>query len=115
MRSRGWLSALLIAGGLLAVIASSSAATRTAVAANPAPGWNLTDIDGNNVSSSALRGRVVVLEFSGTWCEPCRIVEAAFIKMHPEYNESAVVFLAVFIPPGNDAANLIPHRQIRGI
>src|SRR3990170_4269015 len=114
MRSRGWLSALMVAAGLLAGIVSIGGVAQPAVAADPAPGWSLTDIDGNDVSSSTLLGRIVILEFSGTWCEPCKIVEAAFIRMDPLYDESQVDFLSVFIPPSNDPASLEVHRRNRG-
>lgn len=37
----------------------------------PAPAFTLTDLKGRTISSSALRGKVVVLDFWATWCLPC--------------------------------------------
>lgn len=37
-----------------------------------APPFELTLIDGTKVSSEALRGQVVVLNFWATWCGPCK-------------------------------------------
>ena len=87
----------------------------TARAVDPAPAWNLTDVDGNNVSSAALLGQVVVLEFSGTWCLPCKIVEAGFKNLHPEYVGESVLFLGVFISPQNSPADVANYRDSRGI
>ena len=71
-------------------------------AAKPAPSFTVFPIDGGALSPASLRGKVVVLEFSGTWCIPCRFIEAAFKEMYADYPPTDVVFLGVFISPNND-------------
>ena len=36
-----------------------------------APDFSLSDIDGNNVTLSGLKGKTVLLDFWGTWCHAC--------------------------------------------
>ncbi|MEM6717957.1 MAG: TlpA disulfide reductase family protein [Bacteroidota bacterium] len=60
-----------------------------------APNFQLEDAQGNPVKLSDYKGKVVYIDFWGTWCSPCiqEIPEA--MKLQEKYKDDPVVFLYV--------------------
>ena len=46
-----------------------------------------TDIHGNEQSLAALKGKVVIVDFWGTWCPPCRAEIPSFVRLQESYAE----------------------------
>jgi len=61
----------------------------------PAPNFQLRDMNGRNVSLSDLRGKVVLLNFWATWCGPCRVEMPAMERLYRAYDRKDFEILAV--------------------
>ena len=55
-----------------------------------AAGFALENPDGDTVSLEDLRGSIVLLDFWGTWCIPCRMASPQVQKIHEDYAERGV-------------------------
>ena len=69
----------------------------------PVPEFSLTTDDGKVLTSSHMRGKVVVLAFWATWCEPCWQELPRVEKVYASYQgNQAVLFWAVNARAGGD-------------
>jgi thiol-disulfide isomerase/thioredoxin len=69
-----------------------------------APEISQSDVFGDNFSLSALQGKVVLLNFMGTWCASCIWEMGDLIELHNLYANEDVVFLSIAIE-GNGTVN----------
>jgi thiol-disulfide isomerase/thioredoxin/outer membrane lipoprotein-sorting protein len=65
------------------------------LAGKPAKDFTLATLEGRAVKLSALRGKVVVLDFWATWCGPCRRWMPIVARLERELRERGVRFYAV--------------------
>src|ERR1035438_1364334 len=63
---------------------------------DPAPAFELKDLDGKPLKLDAYRGKVILLNFWATWCGPCRAEIPSLIELQKHYkNHLQVIGLAV--------------------
>ena len=63
----------------------------------PAPDFTLATTTGELVSMSDLRGKVILLNFWGTWCGPCRMELPDFVKLYDKYNKDGLEIVGITI------------------
>ena len=78
---------LLMGGSLDAETAQKGAQTIFAA--------SLPDLQGNNQPISQWRGKVLVVNFWATWCEPCRKEIPEFIKLQEQYRSQGLLFVGI--------------------
>jgi thiol-disulfide isomerase/thioredoxin len=108
MRAR-WMVATLSALALALLTLNSSelwfneAAEATAGGACPANAkpanlnFTLKDVDGKSVTLSAYKGKVILLDFWATWCEPCKLEIPWFVEFQQKYGARGLQVIGVSV------------------
>ena len=62
----------------------------------PAPEFSFADLEGNPVTRESLAGKIAVLDFWATWCDPCRMTLPDLEQVYQKYKaQEKIVFVAV--------------------
>jgi len=117
--------AVLLAGALAVTLLTSGKgnAANAPTAANTvayqaghrplAPDFSGTSLTGATIKLSSYRGKVVVLNFWGSWCSPCRDEAPTLAVLDEQYGSKGVAFLGDDV--GDTPANALAFTQRAGI
>jgi peroxiredoxin len=75
---------------LLARHTGTSHLAQPAHVGHPAPDFTLADSTGVAIKLSAYKGRVVLLDFWGTYCELCKVEIPWYIEFENRYKQSGL-------------------------
>jgi len=66
-----------------------------------APDFTLTSVDGEPITLSQLRGKVVLLDFWATWCAPCRLAIPHINDLYKAYRERGLEIIGLSLDKGS--------------
>jgi cytochrome c biogenesis protein CcmG/thiol:disulfide interchange protein DsbE len=104
MEFPNWFWSLLAGALLMLALAGVSTAFQSdsapqwatsELASDEAPDFSLKTLSGNTFRLKEHRGKVVVLNFWGTWCPPCREEIPMFVKLQRELGNEGLQFVGV--------------------
>ncbi|HLL75096.1 MAG TPA: redoxin domain-containing protein [Pyrinomonadaceae bacterium] len=78
-----------------------------------APDWKLTDPEGRAHTLSDYRGRLVLLDFWGTWCVPCLKTMPGIQSLHEKFKDRGLVVLGVTLG-GDEAGDPVAFMKAHG-
>jgi peroxiredoxin len=80
-----------------------------------APDFTLPELDGSEITLSALRGNVVLINFWTTWCPPCRYEMPALQETYRRFKDDGFIVLAVNWTQLDEREAVAPYVQELGL
>jgi cytochrome c-type biogenesis protein len=77
----------------------------------PEPSVTFKNLQGQDVSLASYKGKVVLVNMWGTWCEPCQAEIPTLIKMQQDYSSKGFTILGV--ATNDDLDRVIPFVHTR--
>ncbi len=82
------------------------------VVGEKAPTWELDNLEKTQkLALSQLKGKVVLLDFWATWCEPCKKVMPEINKLYKEYKGQEIEFIGITYKEKGDPLTFINNQK----
>lgn len=75
-----------------------------------APDFSLPDLTGQQLRLSSYRGKVVLLDFWATWCDPCREEIPRFIELQKKYASQGLQIIGASMDDGPEPVRKFSQR-----
>ncbi len=69
-----------------------------------APDFTLPQLSGQDLRLSSYRGKLVLLDFWASWCEPCRVETPHLIELQQKYGDQGLQIIGVSMDDSPDPA-----------
>jgi thiol-disulfide isomerase/thioredoxin len=77
----------------------------------PLSDFDLKDMDGKPISIARLKGKVVLLDFWATWCEPCMVEMPNIIATYQKHHSEGLEIIGVTSDDDHHALNSLLQKQ----
>lgn len=98
---------------ILTLVAFGCTKAPTVTAKGPAPEFELENIQGGKLKAADLKGKVAVIDFWATWCEPCWSEIPKYNKMLEEFRGKGVEIIGITVE--SPYADIKPKAKELGI
>jgi thiol-disulfide isomerase/thioredoxin len=72
----------------------------------PVAAWQVKTLDGRQIDSSSLKGKVVLVHFWATWCPPCREEMPALDAFYRQHAKDGLEVVAISLDDDADRAKV---------
>jgi peroxiredoxin len=91
---------IVVAAGFYIAEHRRAGTTPTLQQHSVAPDFSLPALDGQSLQLSAYRGKVVLLDFWATWCDPCREETPHLVELQNKYRDQGLQIIGVSMDDG---------------
>ena len=74
--------------------------------------FTLESNQGNKITLSDLRGKVVILDFWATWCPPCKAAIPKLIELYNKYQNQGVIVIGIALDDRDKVLKLVQEMSI---
>ena len=106
------LALVIVAALALAVGVGLALWDRTPQRADTLFALALPDLDGKTQEFAQWRGKVLVVNFWATWCEPCREEMPEFVRAQQEFGPQGLQFVGIAIDQADKAARFARELNV---